>query len=473
MGAIGGMLGLSGGAGGSGFAGPTSANMQNAVDTGQTTQAYQQNQQALGSQNALLSALQGQNGLGNQTQNYNQLQGVINGTGPNPAQAQLAQATGQNVANQAALMAGQRGASSNVGLMARQAAQQGANTQQQAVGQAATMQANQSLNALGQAGQMANTQAGQQVAQTNANVGAQQAEQGQLLSALQGQNANQVAMQSNINNVNAGLANTQMQGGQALIGGLMNGVGAAMAAGGVVPNYDDGGSVMSQAPTQQPAAQAGPKSGFAKFVNGVKAGTAPAASSGAPQTSSGALNSGMSSLTQGIARQLQGSPSTPQTDANFTMPQMGSQFSGQAPNLGVAGVSQAPSSPGLGVGSDMGVSNPIPSSGIPSIGSDEPEKYGPAFASGGKVPALLSPGEKYLPPSAVEKVKKGADPIKVGKQVPGKPKYPGNDYRNDTFSTELEAGGIVIPNKVLQSKNPHQQSYDFINRVIAKRKARS
>ena len=65
------------------------------------------------------------------------LQQQMNGGGPNLAGAQLAQATGQNIAQQAALQAGQRGGAQNVGLMARNIGQQGANIQQQAVGQAA------------------------------------------------------------------------------------------------------------------------------------------------------------------------------------------------------------------------------------------------------------------------------------------------------------------------------------------------
>src|ERR1700677_3453377 len=76
-----------------------------------------------------------------------QLQAQANGQGPNVAQNQLAQATGANVANQAALAAGQRGSSQNVGLLARQNAQQGAATQQNAAGQAATLGAQQQIAA--------------------------------------------------------------------------------------------------------------------------------------------------------------------------------------------------------------------------------------------------------------------------------------------------------------------------------------
>jgi len=207
---LGGLLGMNGGANGTGFSAPTAAPITPGTDPNQIATAYGGAQNSLTSQQALLSALQGQNGLQNQNQVYGQLQGIANGTGPNPAQTMLNQATGQNVANQAALMAGQRGAGANVGLMARQAAQQGAATQQQAVGQGATMQAQQSLNALQNAGQMANTQAGQLISGTNANTQAQQSEQQLLQNALASNNQQNVAMQSNLNNTNAQLAGNTM-----------------------------------------------------------------------------------------------------------------------------------------------------------------------------------------------------------------------------------------------------------------------
>lgn len=139
-------------------------------------------------QQSFVNALAAQNGIQNQANVYNQLQGVANGTGPNPAQAMLAQQTGQNVSNQNALMAGQRGANQNVGLLARQAAQQGAATQQQSVGQGATLQANQSLNALGQLSGIAGQQVAQQQSGLNQLSGMDQAQQQALLNQINGTN---------------------------------------------------------------------------------------------------------------------------------------------------------------------------------------------------------------------------------------------------------------------------------------------
>lgn len=286
MGAIGGLLGTAGGASGTGFAAPQAAPIIPGTNPDQIAASYGQNQTALAGQQALLQALQAQNGLGNQTQVYNQLQGVANGTGPNPAQAMLANATGTNVANQAALMAGQRGAGANVGLIGRQAAQTGAGIQQNAAGQAAALQANQSLNALNQMGGLANQQAGQQIGQTNAGVGSQQSEQQILQNSLANQNQQNVAMQGNVNQANAGLAGTTMKGQQALVGGLGNAGSAASglmgssgsqgallfagARGGTVPGYAHGGSVRSVESffSGGKTPLGGPQSEFGRFLMG-------------------------------------------------------------------------------------------------------------------------------------------------------------------------------------------------------------
>jgi hypothetical protein len=116
------------------------------------------------------------------------------------------------------------------------------------VGQGATMQANQSLNALGQQGALANTQAGQQIAGVGANTQAQLGEQNALLGSIGGYNSAQAGSQASVNAANAGLANTQMKGGQDLLGGLGNAAGSALG-------LADGGQV-----------QSGPLSSIAKFM---------------------------------------------------------------------------------------------------------------------------------------------------------------------------------------------------------------
>lgn len=331
--------------GGSNFSGSTPDLMQT-TNAGQINEQYANNQQALQQQQAFAQAVQAQNGLGNQSSVFNQLQGVANGTGPNPAQAQLQQQTGINTANQAALMAGQRGSSANTGLIARQAAQQGAANQQNAIGQGATLQAQQSLGALNQLGGIAGQQVGQQASATGAYTQAAQNEQQQILNAAAAKNAADAGVNSNINTVNGSLANV-VAGGQAnLLGNSASGAGKAAVAA-----FAQGGQVHD---VKSPRSKVG---------------------------------------------------------QHFHSPTM-------------------------------------------------------QFAQGGKVPALVSPGEQYLDPKDVSKVEQGANPLAVGKKVPGKPEYSGNDYRNDTVPATLKEGGVVIPNKIMQSKDASAKAKKFIEAIL-------
>lgn len=246
MGFIGSVLGTSsdetGGAGLNYSAGK--ANLTNAVTADQANRTYDQVQSDLAQQQAFVNALGAQNGLGKQSNVFdqqqqlaNQLQNIAQGGGPNPAQAMLNQATGQNVAQQAALMAGQRGTSANAGLLARQIANQGANIQQQAAGQGATMQANQSLNALGalqgQQANMANLasqQVGQQQQGLNSMTQATMGLNSNVLNAIGQQNQAAVANQGSVNQANSGVAQQAAKGQQDFLGGVMSGIGGAVGS---------------------------------------------------------------------------------------------------------------------------------------------------------------------------------------------------------------------------------------------------
>lgn len=336
--------------------------------------AYNQTQESIKQQQDFVAALQQQNGLANQSSVFqqqqalsDQLQGVADGTGPNPALAALNQATGQNVSNQAALMAGQRGASANTGLIARQAAQQGGNLQQQAVGQGATLQAQQQLGAMGQLQQqqanMGNL-AGQQVGQTQAGLNA-------FNQATLGQQSNLMGLQGNANSANANLAAQNQASQSNLIGNL---AGAAGTAAGLYFGGPAGAAAGSQ------------------------------------------LGSSLGAASKGGAKP--------------TFAQGGPVKAGPRSQLGMM------------------------------------------FANGGKVPALVSPGEEYLDPNAVQQVKQGASPMAVGERIPGAPKVSGakNSYANDTVRKDLDEGGIVLPRSVTQSKNPEKAAADFVSAVFAKNK---
>ncbi len=218
---------LFGGGSGAGFQ-AKSANLLNPTTVAQSDQTFGGAQNALQQQQAFLQQLQAQNGVGNQNLAFQNASNLANGVGPNPAQAQLAQATQANTANQAALMAGQRGASANPALIARLAAQQGSANQQNAAGQAATLAAQQQL--AGQQ-QMANI-AGQQVGNlAQGNLAQNQLAQnlyGQVSGNINNQNQAAIGNASQQNSANASIAGQNAQTQRGILSGLAGGLGTAV-----------------------------------------------------------------------------------------------------------------------------------------------------------------------------------------------------------------------------------------------------
>lgn len=318
-----------------------------------------------------------QQNVANQLQNTGgQYQNIASGLGPNPAQMALNQSTGQNVANQAALMAGQRGASANTGLIARQAAHQGANTQQQAAGQAATLQANQQLAGL-------QGLQGNQVAQAN----------------IYGQMGNQVQGEQN---VNAGLFSSAGQ--------LQNTQNANNIA-----NYGMAQGINSQVAQNN-----------ANAVN---------------KTTSG-LMGGASSLL-GMAEGGKVDSKKPKLFAQDDSEPAAAIHTQYAPDL----------SPQNGPKSFVG-------NYFKNNAQSQPLTHQtPKFANGGRVPAMVSPGEKYLNPKEVAILKEGKAPISsLGKMIPGKAKVKGDSYDNDTVPATLQEGGVVIPRSKMNTKDADKQA---------------
>ena len=480
---IGGLLGTAGGANGTGFAGPQNAAILTPTTAGQATEQYNNAQDALSQQRGFLQQMQqgGQNASLSQMGLLDRLQQASQGNGPNPALAQLNQTTGQNVANQAALMAGQRGSGANAGMMARQAAQQGATTQQQAAGQAATLSAQQQMAYMQQLQAQQQAMIGQQSGATNAYNTAAQNEQSNILNALAGQNNARVGMQSNVNNANAGLIG-QTMGQQASIGSSMAGAASSMmgglAEGGEVGEDEvksNGGVQAGSAPnigsvsmTPMPSGGKSSGGGGGGGIAGLAAMLAPGGQVGSsymPLAPMGSINAGgPSGGPQSFAGQFLGNPQA----SNGGVHEAGS------PNIGSVSMSAMPGGASFskktssGEPTDAGGNEGSGGEGGGGGGSMNAPKM---LADGGKVPALLSPGERYLSPDQVNLVKQGkADPIKDGQKVPGKPKVGGakNSYANDTVKAELEEGGIVIPRSITQGKNPHWESMKFVHATLAK-----
>lgn len=385
---------MGGGANNSGFQ-AQSTYVAPPVDQNNLNAAYGQAQSAVGQQQDLANALAGQNGIQNQSNVYNQLQGVANGTGPNPAAAQLAQATSANTANQAALMAGQRGSGANVGLLARQAAQVGAANQQNSIGQAATLQSQQQLNALGQLGGLSTQQVAQQQNAVSGLNSAAQGLSGQALNSYLTSQGQAVQQQGNINSTNAALAAQNAKTSSGFLGGALNGIG-----GGVLSGVLGGG---------------GGDAGIGGLVGGGDA--------------------------IGAVGQL----------APLAML---AAEGGMVPNPKVEAVASADRFKGALA---------------PHIEHMARIYHPQKFAAGGKVNAIMSPGEVYLSPGKAKEVAKdGKNPIKEGEKIPGKPKVSGNSYENDVVPKKLEEGGVVIPNSIMQSEDPAGAAADFVKKLVEK-----
>lgn len=415
---LGGTSGDTGGAGLNYQAAPATINTP--VTTAQANTAYDQTQTGLGQQQAFINALSAQNGIANQNQVFGQqqalagqLQGIANGTGPNPAQAQLAQATGQNVANQAALMAGQRGAGANVGLLSRQIAQQGAGIQQQAVGQGATLGAQQQLAALGtlqgQQSNLANLATQQVGQQANALTGynqAAQSSQQNLLNSIAGTNSANVSSQGNQSAANSHIAGIGAQQQGSLLGGAINGAGSAvgaMAHGGMA-GYAGGGPVSmagqylyGSAPSQQ-SAQPAPMMNM----------------SGGDNSGGAALNSGLTAFGAGLGKLL-GAPAPPAAPIAGNSAEDWQDLNAQ------------------------GTGNTAADYQNLDAAATAPEAHG---------------GEINL---------KGGGKVK-GSKAPVK----GDSYSNDTVPAMLSPKEIVIPRSITMGPNAPENAAKFVAAILAK-----
>jgi len=500
MGGLASTFGIGGGPGAQGLSFQAgSVPIQTPVTSDQATTAYNQAQTGLTNQANFLTALQGQNGIGNQSSVYNQLQGIANGTGPNPAMAALNQATSANTADQAALMAGQRGAGSNVGLIARQAAMQGGANQQAAAGQAATMQAQQSLGALNQLGGLATQQIGQQAGATNALSGAQQSEQQTLLGGIGQQNAAAVQQQANQNNVNGQMA----QAGAAAQGGVFSGIAGGLGIGGAATHYKGGLIEQNYAvggPVRQKFANGTPNNPVNSNYNASAAqaiGSAPTVTLAPPVSQANAAASAAPKYTAPATSQSSNQPGQSLgqsgqqigTAIGKGISALGSKIAGIWGNNTTSGGGQATTPDGVaspddwysamtapGDGTTPDYSNPISDPTLSSSQATDalagPELSMPditPFAKGGKVPAMVSPGERYLPPKEVAKVAKGEKKAaQAGEEIKGKAIVPGDSLKNDVVPKTLESGGVVLPRTVNKSPDRDAKAEAFVNSILHK-----
>lgn len=472
----------------------------NPVDLTQTAGLQVQSQQALAQQSAFVNALQAQNGTQNQSNVFNQLGGIANGTGPNPAMSALNQATSANTANQAALMAGQRGAGANTGLIARQAAQQGAANQQQAVGQGATMQAQQSLNALNQQGGIAGQQVGQQAQALQGFTGATQQQQQMLLNAVAAQNQVAASQQANVNSSNAGVADivAKKQGeGAAGAGGVGGLLGIGSAHGGVIESYADGGAVdTAQEITAPPPTVSGPQSSIGKYFQ-AQAYSAPGTTTPAPANGAQQIQESQQNTKQKGKNIIEAAksvydkgkaiydylkpdpyanapeaevPTNDQIDADTSTEDVGNSI----PQADAASEQATEDAAAPAADDAAGTAT---AAGEATTGAGELGEIAEVAAAHGgfmkakskPVPAMVSPGEIYLAPKQAQAVAaKKANPMQ-GKHIPGKAKYKGDNLKNDTVPATLEEGGVVIPRTIVNAPDAAKKAAAFVTAHLAAR----
>lgn len=434
----------------------------------------------------LQASNQGQinNEIASQNALAQQLQTQAAGGGPNPAAQQLKNAVAQNAASNSALAASQRGI--NPGLAARNAMEANANQNQQAAGTAAQLGQQQALNAQQQLGGLLNTQVGQ----------------GLQASQAQGQ-------------IDANIAQSNAQNAQSASGGLLGSVGSilGLADGGDVSSSPTDTAIPPPIPFQPSQPSSGnSKSGgggggglgalaalaflanggeilrrkFADGNNYIPPALAPGAalpaatnpfaqnmfglgkSKAAPASAAAPVPAGMPATVQGgpaLGAVPTGSVNGPQAPQSF----IGKALSGLGSKLGSAATNTGQKLGNLG--SSIVQEPGKIASDIGNLFKGSPDTT--AMAKGGKVPALVSPGERYLPPSEVKKVEKGEkSPMKAGERIPGKPKVDGavNSYANDTVKKTLKEGGVVLPRNVTLSSDAEKKAIAFMDALKAKRK---
>lgn len=351
--------------------------------------------------------LQQQNLYGQQNDFANQLLKQSQGQGPSVANQQLQQALQQQQASAASQAASQRGVNP-AAAMRTSMEQQGANAQATAQS-AAIARAGEALGAQGQLGGVLQ------------GMGTQNLQGQQLTQQMQG--ANQAAdLSAQQITHQAGQAQNQAQSG--LVSGIASGLGSGLMAmvseGGVIPHFDGGGM-----------AGANPLSVIGQILLG----------------GSGNKDSG------------QGGPTGPVKET-YTK-----KFSGPSPaSLNIPGPSNYSDAIQSMTGAGL----------TPEAANAAAREQGYAMtpmaglASGGKVPAMLSPGEIRVPAEKTKNPKEAekyaANAAKSGKKIPGKAKVSGDSIENDTVPMELNEGDVIV--KRSQAKDPNDAAA-FVRALLA------
>lgn len=364
-----------------------------------------------------------------------QLQAQAAGQGPSLAQLQLQQATQQQQAQAAGAIASQRGI--NPAMAARLISQNQAQLGQQAAGQSAQLRmaeqmgARQQLagvlgaqqsGALGMLGTAGQLQQGQNAARIQNSLGTQ---------ALNQQTAAQNAqMNLGAQQINAGVQGQNAQTNAGIVGGLMQGGGAALAflnRGGAVPQrMADGGGVSGL--------ESVPWYGIPDFGG---------AGGKALQQGFGDLGAGISKA-MGKKKDAGGNanafPNSPMMDAQ----PMGSPYASPWPGA------DALLTPAMARGGEVGpTERPGPSSHLGR------------FLAGHQASASTKPHVE-----AMAKLEKGGVlDYRSGGELPGRAQVHGDSPKNDTVPIMGSPGEIMLPRSVTEAPDAPDRAAEFVRRL--------
>lgn len=449
------------------------------VNTYQATGNYQPAISAAQSQ-ATGGAGPAQDTIRRQSALSDQLEAASRGEGPNPALEQLRQTTQANARAASGTAASARGI--NPAIAARMGVDAAAGANQQAAGQAATMSAQQQIAARQALGAnlsaTAGTQLGQQATgiQALGTAGGLQQGQQQINAQVAGQNA---ALDLGAQQLQAGIESGNAQANAGIVGGLLNGAGAAAGAGALSDERvkkDVHRSETREAVPGVPQATfryKGEPEGAPKHV-GVIAQD---------------LEKKHPELVGRTADGLRTVPARPP----FAYAQGGDVQDGAPPPPLYSYLDKLHAAQGLADGGGVAPAKPSAAAtagaGLSAFGKSmsKPEHDGfhditamhlsGMYANGGSihsaqpVDALLSPGERVIPAAVAHSPSapaRAAHMVEDGEaaEVPGRAKVAGDSPKNDTVHARLEPGSIVIPRSVVNRKDAPRATASFVASVL-------
>lgn len=371
---------------------------------------------------------------------------VANGTGPNPAQAMLSNATGANVANQAALIAGQRGAGANVGLQARQAAMAGSNVQQQAAGQAAALQSQQQLGALGAQGQVL----GQMGTQNIAEQGANNSLFGSASGAQNTQNSNTITNYNDAQGLNQKTSQSNADATNKTTGGFLNGAGSALtgllglAKGGQVPSHME--QVFSIYHADGGMIPAAPATDTSTAVS-TSTATSPALSPEQRKNKEMKLKDVMDPNSTAMIGYAAGGAVAPRDFKRVSKYLVSPKDQAAIDNIRVQ---EGPVS-----GDDPGED---PNKWKQQRLAQDPHTAAPE----GELPSAVKP-QMQLPSNVI-----GSTDFRSGGAVPGTAKVAGNSLKNDIEPAMLSPKEIVLPRSVTMAPDAPEKAKEFVEALLKK-----